>query len=95
MLMLALRAVQVVCARARVTPSGHWATPHPVDPNRARFHELLAVPGLGPRRAEAILIERIRGGPYHGPDSLVRVDGIGPSTAARLARFWGWPEHGR
>ena len=58
-----------------------------VDLDRARLHELVAVPGLGRRTAEAILIDRIRHGRFECLENLVRVDGIGPATVERVRPF--------
>ena len=43
---------------------------------------LTALPGIGPVLAQAILEERQRGGPFHYPEDLLAVRGIG---AGRLA----------
>jgi len=54
-----------------------------LDLNRASADTLEVLPGIGPRRAEAIV--RARGGrPFAGPRDLERVHGIGPRTASAL-----------
>ena len=55
------------------------------DPNTARPHELAAVPGLGRRRAFAIVLHRVRHGRFSDLSALKDVDGIGPKTIAALA----------
>jgi DNA uptake protein ComE-like DNA-binding protein len=37
------------------------------------------LPGVGRTRAEAIVVDRIRNGPFHCLAELQRVDGFGPS----------------
>jgi len=56
----------------------------PIDVNRASVGELQALPGVGPRRAEALVLERIRNGPFERLDQLARVYGFGPELLRRL-----------
>lgn len=56
-----------------------------IDVNRASVVELQALPGVGVRRAEQLVLERIRGGPFDGLEALGRVDGFGPGSLADLA----------
>ena len=63
------------------------ARPVVIDPNRARVPELMLLPGLGPSRAEAIVLYRVRNGPFDRLEDLGRVPGIGPDTIERLAPF--------
>jgi len=71
-------------ARAAPPPS---VVPVQVDLNRASLGELLAVPGLGPARAEALILHRVRHGWFRSLDELDAVDGIGPGIQAQL-RPW-------
>lgn len=59
--------------------------PRTIDVDRAGVAELQALPGIGPARAEAIVLERIRHGPFRAPAGLQRVHGIGPELVDRLA----------
>jgi competence protein ComEA len=52
--------------------------------NRADAAELVTLPGIGPRLADAIIEERRRNGPFRSPDDLQRVRGIGPALVTRL-----------
>ncbi len=56
----------------------------PIDPNRADAQTLEILPGIGARRAAAILRERARS-PFRDLDDLERVPGVGPRTLAGLA----------
>ena len=56
----------------------------PIDLGSADAPTLETLPGIGPRRAEAILRERARA-PFAAPEELERVPGIGPRTVAGLA----------
>lgn len=71
-----------------VAPVGTGLTVEPlrIDLNRASLAELQLLPGLGPTRAEAVLLERVRRGPFRVIDDLCRVDGIGPALIEQLAR---------
>jgi DNA uptake protein ComE-like DNA-binding protein len=58
------------------------------DLNRDPAARIRLVPGIGPRRARAIVAERRRGGPFAGPaDVGRRVVGIGPALVRRLEEF--------
>ena len=48
-----------------------------VNINTAGLEELMSLPGIGERRAQAILDDREENGPYRYPEELVRVKGIG------------------
>lgn len=52
--------------------------------NTASADELAQLPGIGPTRAQSILEDRRRRGPYQRLEDLTRVRGIGPGTIARL-----------
>ncbi len=55
----------------------------PLDLNHADAEALETLPGIGPRRALAILETRSRR-PFRDTNDLVRVNGIGPRTLERL-----------
>ncbi len=56
-----------------------------LDPNRARLPELMLLPGIGRQRAEAIILRRIRWGPFRRVEDLADVPGLGPKTLAELS----------
>lgn len=66
----------------------------PVDPpgppadavyiNHATAEQLDTLPGIGPAKAQSILDDLERGGPYATCDDLVRVNGIGPATVKAM-----------
>ncbi|MCS7468402.1 helix-hairpin-helix domain-containing protein [Stieleria sp. ICT_E10.1] len=56
-----------------------------VDLNCAAEHELMLLPGVGPRTAERILEDRKTNGPFLSLDDLQRVPGIGPKTIQEIA----------
>ena len=66
---------------------GSSVAPRRIDVDRAAFAELMLRPGIGPERAEAVVLERLRGGPFGGADGLIRVPGIGAQTVERLRPF--------
>ena len=56
----------------------------PLDLNREPASTLEVLPGIGPRRAAAIVAAREER-PFETVSDLVRVKGIGPATVARLS----------
>ncbi len=56
----------------------------PLDVNACSYEDLLRLPGIGPKKARAILEERGRR-PFRSVHDLRRVKGIGPKTIRRLA----------
>ena len=48
-----------------------------IDPNTATAEELMTIPGIGPKTAEAIIAEREANGPFLYPEDLMAVSGIG------------------
>jgi competence ComEA-like helix-hairpin-helix protein len=56
-----------------------------LDLNQASALELTQLPGIGPKRAEKIVLERRRR-PFRSVNELTRVAGIGKKTLARLRR---------
>lgn len=77
--------VEVGADGLRVTPSvAALALGLPVDVNAASAEGLASLPGLGPKRALAIVEDREKNGPYRDLVALDRVKGIGPSTVEKL-----------
>ncbi|TVQ78404.1 MAG: helix-hairpin-helix domain-containing protein [Phycisphaeraceae bacterium] len=58
-----------------------------IDLNHADSDLLQLLPGIGPRRAEAIVEERRTRGAFVSLEDLQRVSGIGPRTIDRIAPF--------
>lgn len=58
----------------------------PVNVNSCSYEELLKLPGIGPKKAKAILEERVRR-PFRSVHDLKRVKGIGRKTIQRLAPY--------
>jgi competence protein ComEA len=61
--------------------------PASIDVDRASEAELLRLPGIGPALAGRIVAERASGGPFGGPDGLLRVHGIGPKTLEKIRPY--------
>ena len=64
--------------RGRATPDD------PVVLNVAAFEDLRRLPGIGPKRAEAILALRQRLGRFRQVEDLLKVKGIGRATLRKL-----------
>ena len=58
-----------------------------VDVNRAAWHELAQLPGIGEVTARKIVASRKNQGPFVDPDDLQRVRGIGPKTVERIRPY--------
>lgn len=65
-----------------------------IDINRAEWAELVQLPGIGPRLADAIIAERSRSGPFGRIEDLDRVPGIGPAVLESVRPFLVWPSEG-
>jgi len=58
-------------------PTGRASAAEPVYLNHAGVDELRRLPGVGPKRAEAILVLRQRLGRFQRVEDLLRVKGVG------------------
>lgn len=58
-----------------------------VDVNRDPVRDIELLPGIGPKKAGAIVESRVRDGPFETLDDLARVKGIGEKTVERI-RPW-------
>ena len=58
-----------------------------IDVNRASSDELVLLPGIGPKKAEAIVEWRSRHGRFRHLEDLLEVKGIGNATLERLRPF--------
>jgi competence protein ComEA len=69
---------------AKGAPDGGYRR---LDINAATDRELMLLPGIGPKKAEAILAWRRANGPFATVDGLLEVKGIGTGTLGRLRPF--------
>lgn len=60
------------------------AEPQSVNINTATAAELTALPGIGEKKADAIIADREAHGAYESADDLSRVSGIGSATVDQL-----------
>lgn len=58
-----------------------------VDVNRAAFEDWVRLPGIGPKKARAILAYRQAQGGFHRLEDLLKVKGIGPKLLERLRPY--------
>lgn len=61
----------------RTPPAALSVSADAVNLNTAGLEELMALPGIGAARAQAILDYRAERGPFRYPEELIRVKGIG------------------
>jgi competence protein ComEA len=64
----------------RVPAKGETSLPQKVDLNRAEAWLLQALPGIGEGRAALIVDYRVKNGPFHGVDDLLKIKGFGKSV---------------
>lgn len=85
-----------VCEGANAARASARASPNdPVDVNAADEQELRRLPGVGQRRAEAIVALRRKLGRFRKLEELLRVKGVGRATLRRwrpLVRLEGSPQ---
>lgn len=72
---------------ARAAPRAPFVRAIRIDLNRATLGELTALPGIGKERAAAIVLHRVRHGPFRSANDLLRVGGIGEQTLRPLLPF--------
>ena len=56
----------------------------PIDVNSASVEELMSIPGIGQVMAQRIVEFREKNGPYKSVDDLLKVQGIGEKSLAKL-----------
>ncbi|MBR1584875.1 MAG: helix-hairpin-helix domain-containing protein [Clostridia bacterium] len=71
---------------ARSAPEGTDA-PEKLNLNTASYDDLLALPGIGPTYAQAILDYRAAHGPFHFIEEVMDVRGIGPKRFDAIKRL--------
>lgn len=59
----------------------------PVNVNEADARDLMAISGIGPKTAEAIIKYRNKKGPFKSLQDLVKVRGIGRKRLAKMKKF--------
>jgi len=59
----------------------------PIDINKANVQELSILPGIGAKKAQAIVDYRKLNGKFLSVEELVNVRGIGPKMLAKLGAF--------
>ncbi|MGE4543643.1 MAG: ComEA family DNA-binding protein [Pedobacter sp.] len=60
----------------------------PLHPDTMKANDWQALPGIGPRLAERIVVDRQKNGEFGSLKALTRVKGIGNGTIKRLKEFF-------
>ncbi|TMP27357.1 competence protein [Pseudoalteromonas rubra] len=82
---LALSAALPVIAQPEQAPAQtQQVADAVVNVNRATVEELIRLPGIGQKKAEAIVRSREEAGDFQDMDALLRVNGIGVNMLAKL-----------
>lgn len=76
-------ALALALACGMLVASAEPAEVRPVDLNHATFEQLQTLPGIGPRKAEAIM-ELRKKRPFTRVTQLLEVKGVGRKTLERL-----------
>jgi competence protein ComEA len=81
-----------ICLTLQTRSASIQILPHPletqINPNTASLGELLTLPGIGPARAEAIVLYRNthrQGRAFVVPEDLCQVHGLGPALVRDMA----------
>ena len=69
------------------SPQQAAAAQFPVNINAASEAQLETIPGIGPVKAQAILVWRAAHGPFTDPSQLLEIKGIGDKTLAKLLPY--------
>jgi len=81
---VARTAPEPIASAAISTARVRASAEDPVHLNAATEADLRRLPGIGPKRAEAILALRVRLGRFHALEDLLKVKGLGRATLKRL-----------
>jgi competence protein ComEA len=74
---LLLAAPPALAAKKPLAPADR------IDLNRAGVTELMRLPGVGEKRAQAIVAHRAKA-PFQRPEDVVKVKGLGPAWFAKV-----------
>jgi competence protein ComEA len=58
-----------------------------IDINQAGWEEIILLPGVGEKLAQAIVEYRRKAGSFDSPEALMQVPGIGPKKLERLKPY--------
>ncbi|WP_242345524.1 helix-hairpin-helix domain-containing protein [Anaeromyxobacter terrae] len=82
-LLVAVTAAVLLLASPALAGKKALAPGERIDLNRANVAELMRLPGVGEKRAQAIVAQRTRQ-PFRRPEDVLVVKGIGPAWLAKV-----------
>jgi len=84
LLVFCLLAPVCVSASATQSETDAAAVAAPLNVNQATAKQLVKLPGIGKVTAEKIVAYRDLNGPFTSPEELLKVNGIGQQTLAKI-----------
>jgi competence protein ComEA len=82
-ILAATMAALLVAAAPALAAKKALGSAERIDLNRASVGELMRLPGIGEKRAQAIVAHRTRQ-PFRRPEDVLAVKGIGPAWLAKV-----------
>ena len=80
------KAKTTAMTSAKKVKSSMAAVAKKININTADSASLTTIPGIGPKKAEAILAFRKANGKFKSVDDLMKVKGIGPKVLAKIKK---------